>query len=289
MEEKMKKSGAVIGIILVLIFLGLTQFVFTVDQTQDALVLMLGKPMRTIHEPGLNIKIPFAQQVIFFDNRVLEYDAAAKEVITKDKKTLVMDNYAKWRIKDPLKFYQTMRSEVGAQSRLDDIIYSNLRAELGKYTLAQVVSENRSHIMEDVTRDTDEKALSYGIEVVDVRIKRADLPPENEKSVYDRMKAEREQEAKRYRSEGEEVAIRIRAEADKERTIILAEAKRKSQELKGEGDALATKIYAEAFQKDPDFFEFIRTMEAYKESLGAETLMVISPDSEFFKYFKQSR
>jgi membrane protease subunit HflC len=285
----MKKSGAVIGIILVLILLGLTQFVFTVDQTQDALVLMLGKPMRTIHEPGLNIKIPFAQQVIFFDNRVLEYDAVAKEVITKDKKTLVMDNYAKWRIKDPLKFYQTMRSEIGAQSRLDDIIYSNLRAELGKYTLAQVVSENRSHIMEDVTRDTNEKALSYGIEVVDVRIKRADLPPENEKSVYDRMKAEREQEAKRYRSEGEEVAIRIRAEADKKRTIILAEAKRKSQELKGEGDALATKIYAEAFQKDPDFFEFIRTMEAYKESMGAETLMVISPDSEFFKYFKQSR
>jgi membrane protease subunit HflC len=260
-----------------------------VDQTQDALVLMLGKPMRTIHEPGLNIKIPFAQQVIFFDNRVLEYDAVAKEVITEDKKTLVMDNYAKWRIKDPLKFYQTMRSEIGAQSRLDDIIYSNLRAELGKYTLAQVVSENRSHIMEDVTRDTNEKALSYGIEVVDVRIKRADLPPENEKSVYDRMKAEREQEAKRYRSEGEEVAIRIRAEADKKRTIILAEAKRKSQELKGEGDALATKIYAEAFQKDPDFFEFIRTMEAYKESMGAETLMVISPDSEFFKYFKQSR
>jgi len=285
----MKKSGAVIGIILVLILLGITQFVFTVDQTQDALVLMLGKPMRTIHEPGLNIKIPFAQQVIFFDNRVLEYDAVAKEVITKDKKTLVMDNYAKWRIKDPLKFYQTMRSEIGAQSRLDDIIYSNLRAELGKYTLAQVVSENRSHIMEDVTRDTNEKALSYGIEVVDVRIKRADLPPENEKSVYDRMKAEREQVAKRYRSEGEEVAIRIRAEADKKRTIILSEAKRKSQELKGEGDALATKIYAEAYQKDPDFFEFIRTMEAYKESLGDETLMVISPDSEFFKYFKQSR
>jgi membrane protease subunit HflC len=289
MEEKMKKSSALIGIVIVLTLLALPQFLFTVDQTQDALVLMLGKPIRTIHEPGLNIKIPFAQQVIYFDNRVLEYDAAAKEVITRDKKTLVMDNYAKWRIKDPLKFYQTMRSEIGAQSRLDDIIYSNLRAELGKYTLAQVVSENRSHIMEDVTRDTNEKALSYGIEVVDVRIKRADLPPENEKSVYDRMKAEREQVAKRYRSEGEEVAIRIRAEADKERTIILAEAKRKSQELKGEGDALATKIYAEAFQKDPDFFEFIRTMEAYKESLGAETLMVISPDSEFFKYFKQSR
>lgn len=285
----MKRLSAVIGIVIALGLLALVQFLFSVDQTEMALVVQLGKPVRAIHDPGLHMKIPFMQQVIFFDNRVLEYDAAAKGIITKDKKNLVVDNYAKWRIKDALKFFQTMRNEIGAQARLDDIIYSNLRAELGKYPLIQVVSENRSHIMEAVTRDTKKQALSYGIEVVDVRIKRADLPPENEKHVYDRMKAEREQEAKKYRSEGEEAAIKIRAEADKEKTIILAEAKRKAETLKGEGDAIATKVYAEAYKKDVVFFDFIRTMEAYRKSMNEETLLVISPDSEFFRYLKQSR
>ncbi len=285
----MNKSIAVFGIVVVLALLALPQFLFTVDQTESALVLELGKYKRTILEPGLKMKIPFLQQVIFFDNRVLEYDSAAKGIITKDKKNLVVDNYAKWKIKNPLKFYQTKRNEIGAQALLDDIIYSSLRQELGKYTLSQVVSENRSHIMEDVTRDTNEKALSFGIEVLDVRIKRADLPPENEKHVFGRMQAERQQEAKKYRSEGEEVAIKIRAEADKERTILLAEAKREAEELKGEGDAMATKIYAAAFQKDREFFEFIRSMDAYKTSLGEKTLLVISPESEFFRFLKKSR
>ncbi len=285
----MRKVAAVTGILTVVAILALTQFFFVVDQTQSALVVELGKPVRTIHDAGLHYKIPLIQRVIFFDNRVLEYDAAAKGIITKDKKNLVVDNYAKWKIKDPLKFYQTMRNEAGAQARLDDIIYSNLRAELGKYDLSQVVSENRSHIMEAVTRETNAKALSYGIQVVDVRIKRADLPPENEKHVFGRMQAEREQEAKRYRSEGEEKAIKIRAEADKEKVVILAEAKRKAEELKGEGDAAATKIYAEAFQKDPDFFEFMRSMEAYRKSLGKGTLLVLSPQSEFFRFLKKSR
>ena len=285
----MKKLSAVAGVLIILAMLSLSQVLFTVDQTESALLVQLGKPVRAIHDPGLHIKVPFVQQVIFFDNRILEYDAAAKGIITRDKKNLVVDNFAKWRIKDPLKFYQTMRNEFGAQARLDDIIYSNLRAELGKYDLIQMVSENRSQIMEAVTRDTNRKALSYGIEVVDVRIKRADLPPENEKHVYDRMKAEREQEAKRYRSEGEEAAMKIRAEAEKEKTIILAEAKRKSQELKGEGDASATRIYAEAFQNDPEFFEFIRSMEAYKKSLPDKTLLLIGPESEFFRFLKKSR
>jgi membrane protease subunit HflC len=285
----MNKTIAVFGILMVLAILALPQFLFTVDQTESALVLELGKYKRTILEPGLKMKIPFMQQVTYYDNRVLEYDAAAKGIITKDKKNLVVDNYAKWRIKDPLKFYQTKRNEVGAQALLDDIIYSSLREELGKYTLSQMVSENRAHIMTDVTQDTNEKALSFGIEVVDVRIKRADLPPENEKHVFGRMQAERQQEAKKYRSEGEEVAIRIRAEADKERTIILAEAKRKAEELKGEGDATATKIYAAAFQQDREFFEFIRSMDAYKSALGEKTLLVISPESEFFRFLKKSR
>jgi len=285
----MKKLSAVAGVLIILAMLSLSQVLFTVDQTESALLVQLGKPVRTIHDPGLHVKVPFVQQVIFFDNRILEYDAAAKGIITRDKKNLVVDNFAKWRIKDPLKFYQTMRNEFGAQARLDDIIYSNLRAELGKYDLIQMVSENRSQIMKTVTQDTNRKALSYGIEVVDVRIKRADLPPENEKHVYDRMKAEREQEAKRYRSEGEEAAMKIRAEAEKEKTIILAEAKRKSQELKGEGDASATKIYAEAFQNDPEFFEFIRSMDAYKKSLPDKTLLLIGPESEFFRFLKKSR
>jgi membrane protease subunit HflC len=285
----MKKLSAGIVVLVLIGVLALGQILYTVDQTESAIVLQLGKPVRTVYEPGLHFKTPLAQQVIFFDNRVLEYDADARVVVTQDKKNLVVDNYAKWRIKDPLKFYQTMRNEPGAQARLDDIIYSNIRAELGKYTLSQVVSENRSHIMEAVTRDTDEKAISYGIEVVDVRIKRADLPEENEKHVFGRMQAEREQEAKRYRSEGEEAAIKIRAEADKERTILLAEAKRKAEELKGEGDATATKIYADAYGQDQEFFEFIRTMEAYKRSMNEETLLVISPDSEFFRFLKQNR
>ncbi|OIP64913.1 MAG: protease modulator HflC [Nitrospirae bacterium CG_4_9_14_3_um_filter_53_35] len=285
----MKKLSAVAGVLIILAMLSLSQVLFTVDQTESALLVQLGKPVRTIHDPGLHVKVPFVQQVIFFDNRILEYDAAAKGIITRDKKNLVVDNFAKWRIKDPLRFYQTMRNEFGAQARLDDIIYSNLRAELGKYDLIQMVSENRSQIMKTVTQDTNRKALSYGIEVVDVRIKRADLPPENEKHVYDRMKAEREQEAKRYRSEGEEAAMKIRAEAEKEKTIILAEAKRKSQELKGEGDASATKIYAEAFQNDPEFFEFIRSMDAYKKSLPDKTLLLIGPESEFFRFLKKSR
>ncbi len=285
----MKKLSAGIVIVLLIGAVALSQVFYTVDQTELALVLQLGKPVRTVFEPGLHMKTPFAQQVLFFDNRVLEYDAAARVVITQDKKNLVVDNYAKWQIKDPLKFYQTMRNETGAQSRLDDRIYSKLRAELGKYTLSQVVSENRSHIMEDVSRDTSEMALSYGIEVVDVRIKRADLPEENENHVFGRMQAEREQEAKRYRSEGEEAAIKIRAEADKERTILIAEARRKAEELKGEGDATATRIYAEAFGQDAEFFEFIRTMEAYKSSLDEETFMVISPDAEFFRFLKKNR
>jgi membrane protease subunit HflC len=285
----MKKLSAGIVVLVLIGVLALGQILYTVDQTESAIVLQLGKPVRTVYEPGLHFKTPLAQQVIFFDNRVLEYDADARVVVTQDKKNLVVDNYAKWRIKDPLKFYQTMRNEPGAQARLDDIIYSNIRAELGKYTLSQVVSENRSHIMEAVTRDTDEKAISYGIEVLDVRIKRADLPEENEKHVFGRMQAEREQEAKRYRSEGEEAAIKIRAEADKERTILLAEAKRKAEELKGEGDATATKIYADAYGQDQEFFEFIRTMEAYKRSMNEETLLVISPDSEFFRFLKQNR
>jgi membrane protease subunit HflC len=229
------------------------------------------------------------QQVIKFDNRLLIYDASPSVIITKDKKNLVVDNYAKWRIVEPLKYYQTVKNETGAQSRLDDIIFSNLRQELGKHDLVDIVAETRASLMKTVTEKTNEAAKSFGIEVVDVRIKRADLPPENERAVYERMRAEREREAKRYRSEGEERALGIKAQADREKTILLSEATRKGEVLKGEGDAVATRLYAQAYTKDPEFFYFLNTMEAYKKTFGDKDTLVLTPDSEFFRYFKKSK
>ena len=281
-----RKTVLVIALILFgLILIG--QVLFRVDQTQLAIVIQLGKPVRTITNAGLYVKAPFIQEVIFFDNRLLDYDSAPKDVITQDKKTLVVDNYAKWRIKDPLKVYQSVRDEQGAQARLDDIIYSELRVDLGVHTLTEIVSQLRSEIMKTVTQRSSEKAEAFGIEITDVRIKRADLPPENEKAVYARMDAERQREAKRYRSEGEEESQKIKSEAEKDKEVLLAEAYKTSQELMGTGDAKAFKTYADAYSKDPDFFEFLRTMEAYKKVINKTSTLVLSPDSTFFKYLKQ--
>ncbi|MFQ5454569.1 MAG: protease modulator HflC [Nitrospirota bacterium] len=281
------KSKIVILIIIVFVLFFLPQILFIVDQTESAIVIQLGKPMRTIMEPGLHFKTPFIQEVIFFDNRLLDYDALPKDIITKDKKTLVVDNYAKWRIKDPLKVYQSVRDERGAQTRLDDIIYSELRVDLGVHNLIEIVSKQRSSIMKTVTQRSSEKASAFGIEITDVRIKRADLPLENENAVYARMETERQREAKRYRSEGGEESQKIKSLADKEKAIILAEAYRESQELMGRGDAEAFKKYAAAYKKDPSFFEFMRTMDAYKETFTPGTTLVLTPDSEYLKYLKR--
>lgn len=281
-----KQPILVIAIIIAAVLL--SQSFFTVHQTQSALVVQLGKPVKAITEPGLNFKTPFIQNVIYFDNRRLDYDARPSAIITKDKKNLMVDNYARWRIADPLKYYQGVRNETGAQARLDDIIFSNLREELGKRNLTDIVATSRAFLMESVTLKTSEATRDYGIEVIDVRIKRADLPPENERAVFERMRAEREREAKRYRSEGEEKALVIRAESDKEKTIILSDAVRKSQILKGEGDAIATRLYADAYGQDHKFFYFLNTMEAYKKTLGAKDTLVVSPNSEFFRYIKRS-
>jgi membrane protease subunit HflC len=224
--------------------------------------------------------------VVYFERRILVYDATPTEVLTEDKKNLVVDNYAKWRIIEPLKFYQTVRNEMSARSRLDDIIYAQLRVELGKHTLEDTVSITRDEIMNTVTKKTGELAKSYGIEVIDVRIKRADLPEQNERHVFDRMKAERERQAKQYRSEGAEESQKITAKADMERTIILAKATKEAEELKGAGDAESIKIYADAYQKDLEFFEFIRSLEAYKKTLKEKTTVVITPDMEFLKFIK---
>ncbi|MDY7033812.1 MAG: protease modulator HflC [Thermodesulfobacteriota bacterium] len=285
----MKKSTYIIGIIIVILLIGVNASFYVVDQTEYAIIIELGKPRRVVLDPGLHVKIPFIQQIVYFDNRILEYDAAPAEILTKDKKNLVVDNYSKWKIKDPLKMYQTVKSEIGAQSRLDDIIYSQLRVELGRHNLLEIVSEAREDIMKKVIKKSKTTAPDYGIDVVDVRIKRADLPPENERYVFERMKAERERQAKKYRSEGQEESLKVKAGAEKERTIILAEAYKESEQLKGDGDAKAIKIYAQAFEQDPDFYRFIRSLDAYKKSLKQGTVMILSPEMEFFKHLREGR
>lgn len=272
-------------VVVLLFMLGASPF-FIVDITQTAILVQLGKPVRTITNPGLQFKIPFIQDVTYFDKRLLDYDSSAQDVITQDKKTILIDNFAKWRITDPLKVYQAFQTQRSALRRLDDIIYSELRVELGRHDLSEIVSKTRSDIMAVVTERAKEKAKVYGIEVQDVRIKRADLPEQNEKAVFARMQAERERQAKQYRAEGAEEAQKIRSEAEKDREIILADAYKTSEELRGEGDAKAFKIYAEAYRQDPGFFEFSRSMEAYRKSLNVGTAMVLSPDSEFLRFLK---
>jgi membrane protease subunit HflC len=282
----MKKGTLLIIVILVILFLA-NLSLFIVDETKQAIVLQFGKPIRAIQESGLNWKIPFIQNVVFFEDRLLVYDAAPTEIITKDKKTLIVDNYARWKIVDPLKFLQTVRDLNGAQIRLDDIIYSELRVDLGLFDMSEIVSERREGIMKRVTEISDEKANTYGIQIVDVRIKRVDLPPENEKYIFDRMKAERERIAKQYRAEGQEESAKIIAETEREKTVILAEAYKTAQTLKGEGEAESVKIYAESFNQDPEFYKFYRTLEAYRKTFKDKTTVLLSTDSDFLKYLSK--
>ncbi len=281
----MKNSKFIIILILALIVIGLVTF--TVDETKQALVIQMGKPVRTIDQSGLHFKKPFPiQSVVLFEKRILDYDAAPTEILTKDKKNLVVDNYAKWRIIDPLKFYVTVHDENGAQARLDDIIYSELRVQLGLHDLEEIVTTNRAELMAMVTTASNDKSQDYGIEVVDVRIKRADLPEQNERSVYERMRAERKRIANMYRSEGEEEALKIRAVTDSLKVVLMAEAYRQSQILKGEAEAKAIEIYAQAYGKDEGFYEFLRTLEAYKKIIDSNTVIVLPPDTELLKYFR---
>jgi len=273
-------------IVIILIFLGNLVF-YTVDETKQAVVLQFGKPVRTVVDAGLHVKMPWpVQTVIFFENRILDYDSAPTEILTEDKKNLDVDNFAKWRIIDPLKFLVTVQNENGAQARLDDIIYSELREALGQHELEEIVSTNRSELMDMITSASDTTARDYGIEVLDVRIKRADLPEQNERSVYERMRAERKRIANRYRSEGEEAALKIRAVTDSLKVVIMAEAYKNSQITRGDADAKAIEIYANAFNQDPEFYEFIRTLEAYKSIIDSNTVLVLPPDTELLKFLK---
>ena len=274
-------------VVLVLAFLALVTFaqtVYVVDQTEVAIVLQLGRPTGHTKGPGLHAKIPFIQNVVFFDARLLEYDAKPAEILTIDKKNMVVDNYARWRITDPLLFYRTLRTVGRAHARLDDIIYAEVRVALGQYTLQEVVSGKRAAIMAEVTKKSSGILSPYGLQVVDVRIRRTDLPPENAQAIYGRMRAERERQAKLYRSEGWEEMEKIKSGADRDRTVILAEAERQAQVLRGEGDASSTAIWAASIGKDPDFFAFTRSLEAYRNAMAHDTRLFLTPDSPFLKY-----
>lgn len=273
------------GIVIALFML--LQCIFVVDQTERAILLQLGKPVGTAdYTPGLHFKLPFVQNVIFFDSRVLEYDAPAAEILTKDKKNMVVDNYSRWKIVNPLLFYRTVRNIQGGLSRIDDIVYSQMREALGRYTLTEIVAVERSSIMEEVTTKANVLLREYGIHIIDVRIKRTDLPQENQLAIYGRMQAERERQAKQYRSEGREEATKITTLADRQRAVLLADARREAEAARGEGEAAATGIYAQALTQDPDFYEFVRTMDAYKKTMKDQTQFVLTPESEFFKYLK---
>ena len=259
---------------------------FTVKEINQAIVLQFGDPKKIISKPGLQVKIPFIQNVVFIDRRILSLDPPPEEVIASDQKRLIVDAYARFKIVDPLKFYVSVGDERVARSRLATIINSRLRGVLGKQSLATLLSEDRSKQMDIIQTDVNNEAQNFGIQIIDVRIKRADLPQANSEAIYKRMQTEREREAKEFRAKGAEMAVTITSTADKEVTVLLANAKKQSEIMKGEGDGQRNKIFAEAFGKDPEFFAFYRAMQAYEKALiGGDTSLILSPDSDFFKFF----
>lgn len=271
------------GIGAILLFLGLTS-IFIVDETEQVVVLQFGKPVRIITEPGLHMKVPFPiQEKNVFENRLLEYDSPPEEILSKDKKSLIVDNYVRWKIVDPLQFLKTVQAIPTALSRMDDIVYSELRRELGTHDMVEIITENREELMEKVTVASNRATQDYGIEVVDVRIRRVDLPSQNEESIYARMDAERKRQANKFRSEGEEEAQKIRATTDRDKTIILADAYKQAERIRGEGDAKAVEVYADAYSADPKFYEFVRTLDAYKKIIDDKTMLVLPSDSRLFK------
>lgn len=282
----MRTAIAIVVAIVVVLF-GANLMLFTVNEVEQVVVTQFGDPKEVITEPGLYFKLPDpVQTVTVFDKRLLDYDSDADPIYTKDKKILLLDNYARWRIVDALLFMQALRTEDEALARLDDIIYSELRKELGQHELSEVIATNREAIMDTVAMRAAQAARVYGIEVVDVRVKRADLPPENEAAVYNRMRAERAREAKAYRSEGEEQALKIRATTDLESTTIRARAYETAEGTRGRGDAQALAIYAAAYRNASKFYEFTRTLEAYEKSLDEKTILVQPADTDFFRFLK---
>tara|TARA_B100000315_G_scaffold188749_1_gene178490 strand:- start:1073 stop:1945 length:873 start_codon:yes stop_codon:yes gene_type:complete len=281
----MKLNKFIIPVIIAIGFL-IYLSLFTVKEINQAIVLQFGDPKRVIDQPGLKIKIPFIQNVVFLDRRILSLDPHPEEVIASDQKRLIVDAYARFKIVDALKFYISVGDERVARSRLATIINSRLRSVLGKQSLATLLSEDRTKQMAIIQEGVNTEAAKFGIEIIDVRIKRADLPQANSEAIYKRMQTEREREAKEFRAKGAEMAVTITSTADKKVTVILANAKKQSEIMKGEGDGIRNKIFAGAFGKDPQFFAFYRAMQAYEKALiGGETSLILSPDSDFFKFF----
>jgi len=275
-------------ILPIIIALGVITYLslFTVKEINQAIVLQFGDPKRVIAEPGLQVKIPFIQNVVFLDRRILSLDPAPEEVIASDQKRLIVDAYARFKIVDPLKFYISVGNEMVARSRLATIINSRLRSVLGKHSLATLLSEDRTKLMAVIQDGVNNEAEKFGITIIDIRIKRADLPQANSEAIYKRMQTEREREAKQFRARGAEMAVTITSTADKEVTVLIANAKKQSEIMKGEGDGRRNKIFADAFGKDPEFFSFYRAMQAYEKALiGGDTTLILSPDSDFFKFF----
>lgn len=272
-------------LVLVLLFI-VYNAVFVVDEKEKAVIVQLGEAVKVIEKPGIYFKIPFIQSPILFDSRILTYDTRPAEALTSDKKTIVLDNYACWKIENPLLFYQTLRTKASAQARLDDVIYSQLRIAVGSHTLTEIVTASRTEIMDTVTQKAAHALKDFGVSIVDVRIKKADLPTENQVAIFERMRSERQRQARQYRSEGEEEAIRIRSTTDKEQSILLANANSTSIVLKGEAEAEAAKIYAVAYSKEPTFFSFIRSLDAYKKSFNENTTMILTPDMPFLRFLK---
>jgi len=281
----MKISRFLLPVIVVAGF-AIYMSLFTVKEINQAIVLQFGDPKKIISSPGLQVKIPFIQNVVFIDRRILSLDPQPEEVIASDQKRLIVDAYARFKIVDPLKFYISVGDERVARSRLATIINSRLRGVLGTQSLATLLSEDRSKQMDIIQNDVNEEAEKFGIQIIDVRIKRADLPQANSEAIYKRMQTEREREAKEFRAKGAEMAVTITSTADKEVTVLLANAKKQSEIMKGEGDGQRNKIFATAFGKDPEFFAFYRAMQAYEKALiGGDTSLILSPDSDFFKFF----
>jgi len=278
-------GGVLVVLIAAALLIAYSSF-FSVYQTQQALVVRLGQPVRVINEPGLNVKLPFVDSVIGIDKRILDLEAPSQEVIASDQKRLVVDAFARYRIQDPLRFFQTLGSIQGANSQLSILLNSALRRVLGEVTFSHVVRDQRADLMARIRELVDREAGNYGIQVVDVRIRRADLPEQNSQAVYQRMQTERQREAAEFRAQGAQRGQEIRSRADREVTVLVAEATSKSEQIRGEGDAQRNEIFAAAFNQDADFFAFYRSMQAYESGLRSnDTRLLLKPDSSFFRFF----
>ncbi len=286
MNDKLKVFLAVVAAVILFV---IGNSVYILNQTEQAIVLQFGEPMRVVKEPGLKFKIPFIQNVVFYDNRLLNLDPPAQEIVLNDKKRLDVDSFTRYRIVDPLKFYKTVRTELQARGKLEEIVNSSVRKILGRITLQELLSQKRTQIMRDISSAVKVDAEQIGVSVADVRIRRADLPIEVLQAINARMKSEREREAKEFRAQGQQMSQQIKAQAEKERTIIIAEAEKNAQIIRGTGDKQAILIWNEAANKDPQFYAYYRTLEAYRNSMAnGDTSMVLSPNSEFFEFFNKT-